>query len=512
LLAGFALASTPSPTPHASSGYHQRGPSGNPIVAERGIYPAAVAVSVDGNYLRNGDMEGTFSYRHDPYTGIWAGELEVADGWGLWYDNRQQCPPDQPDCNPLSYNRRPEYKPERGTVRVRTGQAAQKFFTTYGTHIAGLYQVLEVPPESWVRFSIWVWVWSSNRDNSQYSFQPGAYGVSVGLDNEGGSDWRSGRIEWTTPVVAYDRWIPLEIEGYTASGRISVWTRGAPLYPVKHNDSYWDDAALVVLPGPPDPTPTPLPPATPYPTPAATPPGGEPAPCDLWQPSWSASFAADMADWHWDAGLGRVMPLGSHLLLANGDAPADAFALVWLARSLPAAGDYRLALRVAFPSVTGYGTTVGVGSRPYEGQRTLAGSPDREGLEDILRIHHSTAQFRIDLLGQTYWQGQPMDSTPHDIALDIRKTPYGPNAYTLSVNGAEVGRGVSYWRPQSLYAGNPVVVWHSGYWTEIRLDEVSLLTCVDGLVESPGVYLPLVLRQYGIVPTVPPATATPTAP
>ena len=513
LLAGFALASAPSPTRNGSSGPYERDPSGGPLVAGQSISPAVVAAPVDGNYLHNGGMEGTFSYRHDPYTGIWAGELEVADGWELWYDNRQQCPPDQPDCNPLSYNRRPEYKPERGTARVRTGQASQKFFTTYGTHTAGLYQVLEVPPGSWVRFSIWVWVWSSNRDNPQYSFVPGAYHVSVGLDPEGGDDWRSERIQWTTPEVAYDQWVPLEIEGYTASGQISVWTQGAPLYPVKHNDSYWDDARLVVLPGTPDPTPTPSPTATPYPTPAATPPGGEPPPCSIWRPAWSASFAADLADWHWDAGLGRVVPLGSQLLLTNRETPADAFALAWLAQPLPAAGDYQLSLRVAFPSATAYGTTVGVGSHPYDGQRTLAGSHDRYGLENILRIHQSTAHFRIDLLGQTYWHGQPRDSTPHHVTLDVRETPYGPIAYTLAVDGVEVGRAVSYWRPQSLYAGNPVVMWHSGYWTEVRLDEVSLLSCIN----YSHAYLPLALRDYGvvptftpIVPTIPPDTATPT--
>jgi hypothetical protein len=511
LLAGFALASSPSPTRERPTDRLQRDPSGEVFITDQGRYVAA-AVSADGNYLRNGGMEGSFSYRHDPYTGIWAGELEVADGWGLWYDNNQQCPPDQPDCNPLSYNRRPEYKPERGTARVRTGQASQKFFTTYGTHTAGLYQVLEVPPGSWVRFSIWVWVWSSNRDNPQYSFVPGAYRVSVGFDAEGGNDWRSTRIQWTKPVVAYDQWVPLEIEGYTASGRISVWTRGAPLYPVKHNDSYWDDARLVVLPAPPDPTPT-LPTATPYPTPAATPPGGEPPPCSLWRPAWSASFAADLADWHWDAGLGRVVPLGSQLLLTNRETPADAFALAWLAQPLPEVGDYQLSLRVAFPSATAYGTTVGVGSHPYEGQRTLAGSPDRYGLEDILRIHQSTAHFRIDLLGQTYWHGQPGDSTPHHVTLDVRETPYGPIAYTLTVDDVEVGRAVSYWRPQSLYAGNPVVMWHSGYWTEVRLDEVSLSSCIN----YSHAYLPLALRNYGVVPTatpvvptIPPDTATPT--
>ena len=134
--------------------------------------PSMPQLAAESGELENGDFEGSFSARHDPYSGTWAGELEVADGWGLWYDNNQACPPYDPGCNPLSYNRRPEYKPEPATGRVHGGQRSQKFFTTYGTHTAGLYQEVQVPARSWVRFSVWVWAWSSQKDIADHSFQP----------------------------------------------------------------------------------------------------------------------------------------------------------------------------------------------------------------------------------------------------------------------------------------------------------------------------------------------------
>ena len=306
----------------------------------------------DGNYLANAGLEGDYSYRLDPYTGVWAGELEVASGWHVWYDKRQACPPAEPHCNPLSYNRRPEYKPETLTNRVRSGLSSQKYFTTYGTHTAGMYQQTVVPPESWVRFSIWVWVWSSSKDIPAHSFLPGAYGTAIGIDPSGGEVWDSGAIRWSTPVTLTDQWIRLDIEAYTESGIVSVWTRGAPIYPVKHNDSYWDDAELVVLGIEPDPTPTMTPTRTPRPTPEPTPEGHTPTPCDYWAVTWSAELVEPLADWGMDAGSGHIRLDQHGLHLVNGSSAGESFPLIWLSRPLPTERRSRLTFRFAFDTFT----------------------------------------------------------------------------------------------------------------------------------------------------------------
>lgn len=455
-------------------------------VPRQQVFPT---VAPEGNWLVNPGFEGEFTFRHDPYTGLWAGELGVAEGWELWYDNNQECPPYDPGCNPLSYNRRPEYKGEVDTPRVRSGRKAQKFFTSWGTHTAGFFQQVEVPPESWVRFSIWVWVWSSQLDNPKYSFLPGQYGVSVGIDPTGGQDWRANTIQWSRPITVADRWVPLQVEAYTASGRVSVWTRGAPYWPVKHNDSYWDDAALEVLASPPEPTSTATATPTPYPTPQPTPTGYLPSPCWRWSLTAAEDFSSGLTlPWGQDSAAGSIAVRDGALWLQNGAAPYEAFPLVWSAWEWPQEGDLRLSFRFAFAAHTAYGTTVGVGSAPYDGYRTLAGSPDPYGIEDILSIHQrkggdEIGEFRISLLGWVVWTGTPGDEAWHAVQLELRG-----QTYILSVDGAEVGRVVSFWRPQSLFLGNPVIVWTPGLWTELCLDDLVLETCRGTLL------LPLILR------------------
>ena len=196
----------------------------------------------------NEGFDGSYSHRPDPYNpgGPPEPELYLADGWELWYDNDQSEGP--------VYNHRPEYTrqsrddhPELG--RTLSGPAAQKMFTVFSTHTAGAYQRVPVPPGSEVRFSIWVKVWSSNQD--QYldqSIDPGNYRVSVGIDPTGGTDWRSGDIIWSEPVIHYDEWIQLSVAAIAQADHVTVYTRGAPEWPVKHNDSYWDQARIEIGP------------------------------------------------------------------------------------------------------------------------------------------------------------------------------------------------------------------------------------------------------------------------
>ena len=213
------------------------------------------------NPLQNADFEQSFSNRVDPYAPGEGpkGELSVADGWELWYDNV----PGQD-----GYNYRPEYKPEDayfyGRRRVRSGSFAQKFFTTFSTHTAGFYQRIPAPEGEEVTFSIWVQVWSSSYDDPDESRDPGKYRTYVGLDPFGGTAWQSGAIIWSEPVIMYDEWVELSITAVAQADHVTVFTKGAPEWRVKHNDSYWDDARLII------PLPTPTATATPTTTPTAT--------------------------------------------------------------------------------------------------------------------------------------------------------------------------------------------------------------------------------------------------
>lgn len=472
------------------------------------------------NLLTNPDFEGDFIPREDPYTEILANELGVAEGWEPWYDNSSGCPSYDPQCeDPDWYNVRPEYKAEEGTSRVRSGDKGQKFFTSYGTHTAGFYQTVEVPPDSWARFSIWTQVWSSDRDIPEHSFLPGYYRLSVGIDPTGGTDWQSEDILWSEPTVRHDEWVQLQIEAYSESGEISVWTRGAPIWAVKHNDSYWDDAELIVLDEAPEPTPTPSPTSTPYPTPQPTPADHVSDPCWRWDTIWEDNFEkSELVDWDQDAAEGSIDVEAGALWLQNGPSPYKTFPLAWSEHSWPAEGDLRLSFRFTYDDVTAYGSTISVGSAPFDGRRIPAGAegtkkfeeilrsryhtstsdmdltPDDvqctldkekpQGMEDILRIHHREEEYSIQLLGETIWQGTPGDEEWHDLSLELVGA-----TYIVSLDDVEIGRDVSHWRPRSLYLGNPMIVWNRGQWTEVAIADVRLERC-----EMRMPWLPLIMR------------------
>jgi len=214
------------------------------------------------NLLLNPGFEEGFDLRG-------AGEVEVANGWFPWW---VQGTPDQTE---IGYLRRPEYKAENarlyGYRRIHGGDFAQKYFNTYSTHVAGIYQQVAAHPGYRVTFSIWVQVWSSSRDNPDEIVDHGDYKVSIGIDPTGGVDGSSPNVVWSAPVREYNKWVQLQVTAAARSSTVTVFTRGAPLYRVKHNDSYWDDASVVVQAPPPPPPTRPTSTATPKPTPTPWP-------------------------------------------------------------------------------------------------------------------------------------------------------------------------------------------------------------------------------------------------
>lgn len=469
----------------------------------------APTVADSPNLLANPGFEAGFTERKDPYypeRGS-AGELGVAEGWELWYDREQECPIQariqalmpyyvSASCGEESYNRRPEYKGEEAAFRVRSGARSQKFFTTYGTHTAGMWQRVQVPAGSWVSFSIWAMTWSSNLDDPLYSMEPGYYAVSVGIDPTGGDDWDSKTIRWSKPLTMHDRWVQHQVSAYTATGDVTVWTRGTQVWPVKHNDSYWDDASLVVLSASPTATPvdtpTPAPMPTPKETPAAVPAGSWPK----WGQVWRLSSTNVAATWGVDPARGAVALEGDALWLRNVE-DSGAFALAWVQGFWPAEGDVRLSFRFKHENLTGYGTGIGVGSRLYEGAREMQGTPPNPYLNDILHVHRYAGgadAFAIRLLGRTVWTGDPADTAWHTVTLEVRGT-----TYIVLLDGREVGRGVSFYRPRSLYVGNPVAIGTPGRWTEVGIAGVLLERSFDDL------RLPIVQKRWAApLQTLPP--------
>ena len=189
-----------------------------------------------GNVLVNPGFEEGFSDRG-------AGEVSVANGWFPWYQ-------DGPGQNEGFY-RRPEYKPEEaarhGTRRIHSGNWAQKFFSTYATHNAGILQQVKLPAGSKLTLSAWVQAWSSQDPNPDTVVEPGNYRVYIGIDPYGGTDWSSPNVVWSPASLEYNTWLHLEVKATAQAGTITVFLRGQPEFRDQFNDSYWDDICLTAV-------------------------------------------------------------------------------------------------------------------------------------------------------------------------------------------------------------------------------------------------------------------------
>jgi len=218
---------------------------------------ASAAPLAQTNLLKNAGFEEGFSERG-------AGEVTVANGWEAWWVQGSE------DQTSHGYLVRPEYKSEDAWIftmrRVHSGRFSQKYFSTYSTHVAGIYQQVAVTKGSLVTFSIWVQVWSSTGSNSDQCDGFGNYAALAGIDPHGGNDGNSGNVVWSDSAMSCNQWVNLSVSTVAQADRVTVFTRGAPEYRVCHNDSYWDDAVLTAVAPTPVPTNTPRPTNTPVPT------------------------------------------------------------------------------------------------------------------------------------------------------------------------------------------------------------------------------------------------------
>lgn len=201
-----------------------------------------------GNLLVNPSFEGGGRQTEHLGTSL---SSSVAHGWFPWFIRGDQ-----------RFNREPEFKIEDATrdplrYRAHTGYFSQKFFTTWATHTAGIYQRVSVPPGTEVDFSIWVQIytgeadgWDGEKHHSDPD-APGNYRAYVGIDPFGNTPPGAGApppdtVVWSEPTMTYDVWTQLSIQTVAQADHVTVYTRGQPEFSVKHNDSFWDTACLTV--------------------------------------------------------------------------------------------------------------------------------------------------------------------------------------------------------------------------------------------------------------------------
>ncbi len=212
-----------------------------------------------GNLLQNPSFEGGF-YAFDPADYTWlalyasqredcktsdgqylqCNTAQVPVGWIPWWISQSEEDPDWK-------NRMPEYKPATAPFvnRIHSGSAAAQYFTFHGTHTAGLLQVVDVPQNASLRFSIWGQAWSSTGDGEVSEF-PTPVNMRIGIDPTGGTNPYNSAIVWSGYMQPYDSYQQFVVEAQAQGTQVTVFTISSPDEARKHNDIYWDDAELVV--------------------------------------------------------------------------------------------------------------------------------------------------------------------------------------------------------------------------------------------------------------------------
>ena len=218
---------------------------------------AAAAPKADGpNLLQNPGFESPYVKqccqtdltKYYPNTLI--GEVQVANGWSGWWLQPDQDP-QHPSAGAIVDWHRPEWREANcGPVcanRIHSGGNAQKYFTFWSVHEAGMFQqVSGITPGARLRFSAYMQGWSTNAaygpsDHSQ------TMDMRVGIDPFGGTNGFSPNVIWSDAFDTFDAFGLYSIEATAQAGTVTVFTHSAPHYPNQHNDIYIDDASLVAV-------------------------------------------------------------------------------------------------------------------------------------------------------------------------------------------------------------------------------------------------------------------------
>ena len=154
--------------------------------------------------------------------------------------------------------------------RVHSGEKGMLLFTFYRNHDAGFLQQVQVTPGDILRLTAWAHAWSNwhdgeHPDDPRWSDGPGyaaGYAMAgdveddnwrnftfqVGIDPTGGRDPFSEDVVWAPGAHIYNEYAPVPPVEVTAQAAVvTVFLRSRTLWTFKHNDAYWDDAALEVV-------------------------------------------------------------------------------------------------------------------------------------------------------------------------------------------------------------------------------------------------------------------------
>ncbi len=183
------------------------------------IIPAAslAAPAQQTNLLTNPGFESTFAADG------------VGDGWLKWVVSGT-----------------PVYKQTSSSVdsrRVNEGSNAQQMEGTDVSYVAGLQQsVTGLTVGKTYRFTIYAHAWANTGDNADASTGTITLKAGIGPGNTYAAD---PNITWSGAYTYTDNFGLLSVELVATNVTVTVFTHAATTATLKHNDVYWDNAALI---------------------------------------------------------------------------------------------------------------------------------------------------------------------------------------------------------------------------------------------------------------------------
>jgi hypothetical protein len=161
--------------------------------------------------------------------------------------------------------------------RVHGGEKGILLFTFYRNHDAGFLQQVQVRSGDILRLTAWAHAWSNfqdgpHPDDPYWSEGPGReagfvlrtedppegspgsiddwrnFAFQLGIDPTGDTDPYAETVAWGAVANIYNEYAPVPPVEVTAQADVvTVFLRSKTLWTFKHNDAYWDDAALEMV-------------------------------------------------------------------------------------------------------------------------------------------------------------------------------------------------------------------------------------------------------------------------
>lgn len=193
----------------------------------------AATSSAQGNLLRDGDFEGSFTSRG-------RSDLNIPADWNIWVATAPRSEAWM-NLDPVGFpHNGPGPSPQSGARAINLNRG-------FATFTVAIYQTVAVTRGSNVIGSAYGYLRTCNPptgfDNCGSAVESGAF-TRVGIDPAGGTDPNSPGILWSNNAQPHDRWEQMTVSATAAADSVTFFMYVTQRFPAQINNVYFDNASL----------------------------------------------------------------------------------------------------------------------------------------------------------------------------------------------------------------------------------------------------------------------------